>query len=116
MNETAKYAAIRMDFPQSETIQNKNAAADKMSNIARNSLRHPCFIAAIHHRISAAFKLTFDVLSMETGVRHDMRNNDERLKHQWIMHGCGQTGSAPRNKYTTASFRSLRRRSLICNT
>lgn len=27
---------------------------------------------------------------METSLWHYMHNDDERLKHQWITHGCGQ--------------------------
>lgn len=29
---------------------------------------------------------------METSFWHYMHNDDERLKHQWITHGCSQAG------------------------
>lgn len=32
---------------------------------------------------------TPDVRSMEASLGDDVHNGDERLKHQWIAHGCG---------------------------
>lgn len=69
-------------------------------SLSRRYYRQLPFRDLFIYKIAMVFELTPDVRwSMKPSFRYDMHNDDERLKHQWIAHGCCRTGNALYNIY-----------------